>query len=145
MFTIIFDIISWITDLPVVSQAFSSLVKFNELLKLEVWASKSILKPVDALSLDYETKDHSSELYGHVFDISIPGVHVDTWNESPEACVVKESNGVFVFLTGLVQLNKGSWESDAQAEDQYRELNVPEFSSEINEFIKCFVLVSLGD
>jgi hypothetical protein len=102
VFTIILKIICWSIDLPVISQSFSSLVKFNELLKLKVSATKSIFEPIYALSLNDETNDHSTELHSHEFSISISSVHVDTSDESPEACVGEESNGVLVRLTLLV-------------------------------------------
>jgi hypothetical protein len=55
MFSVILDIICRSIDLPVVSQTFSSNIKFDELLKLEVRAAISILKPVDGLSFNDKT------------------------------------------------------------------------------------------
>ena len=145
MFSIVLKIIGWSIDLPVVSQSLSSLVKLDELLKLEVRATISILEPVDALSFDDEAEDHSTELNSEVSCVPISSVHVDTSDESPESCVLEEINHFFVFLAILVELNECRWESDDQTQDQHRELDIPELSSEFNEIVERFVLVSLGD
>ena len=57
---------------------------------------------------------------------------------------MKEINRFLIFLALFVQLDKCCWECDAQAENQNSELVIPEFSSEVNEIIESFVLVSLG-
>jgi len=88
MFSVIFKIVCWSIDLPVVPQTFSSLVEFDELLKLEVRATESIFEPVDALSLDNEAQNHSTELHSEESCVSVSYVHVDSSNESPEACVL---------------------------------------------------------
>jgi hypothetical protein len=53
--SIVLKIVRRSINLPVISQAFSSLVEFNELLELKVGASKSIFEPIDALSLNDES------------------------------------------------------------------------------------------
>jgi hypothetical protein len=50
-----------------------------------VRAAISVLEPVDALSFNDETKDHSTELNCEVFCVPISGVHVDSCDESPES------------------------------------------------------------
>jgi len=92
MFSVILDIISRSINLPVVSQTFSSNVKFDELLKLEVRAAISILEPIYGLSFNDKTYNHSSELNCEVLCVSVPCVHVDSSNESPESYIVKEIN-----------------------------------------------------
>ena len=78
MLSVVLNIVCWSIDLPVVSQTFSSLIKFNELLKLEVGTSKSVFKPIDALPFNHESKDHSSELHGEISGVTVSRVHVDT-------------------------------------------------------------------
>lgn len=109
--SVILKIVRRSIDLPVISQAFSSLVEFNELLELKVGATESVFEPIDALSLDDEAHDHSTELHGHVDSIIFSQIHVDTRDESPEANVLKEINSFWVLLTALVEIDQCCWET----------------------------------
>jgi len=80
-----------------------------------VRAAISILKPVDALSFNDETKDHTAELDREVFCVPISGVHVDSSDESPEGYVLKEIDRVFVSLSVFVELYECGRESYTQA------------------------------
>jgi hypothetical protein len=80
-----------------------------------VRAAISILKPIDALSFNDETKYHTAELDREVFCIPISGVHVDSSDESPECYVLKEIYRVFISLSVFVELYECGRESYTQA------------------------------
>lgn len=147
MLTIILNAVSWEADFPLwLPKSFSSHVKFNELLELEVGATISVFQPSDRKFLNDDTEwEQDHEMIKEMLRLW-PDISVNTGDEQPEWEIC---NPLFLFIRCGVRipvlLDDSCWEAEPDEHKQDEILDSCNLSSKLKGDVEAIDLVLFGN